>query len=319
MPELFPDNLRTQPFTVFSNMRINNNARLQRFKDSFQSFCDADIPRWIINLRGTHKEAAADFLSAHLAHKLVLTFHESEEGWFPDTRKMLDGIETNYVFYWAEDNICLLKSYILNCLVQEMADMNADTMLYTIYMFGNTNKKFDMVHREYGKNIDIITYDGQAYEIMRLRMKENFLPYTICLPSFFSSTLFKKLVLTDTPMPPEWKNTPFALEKGAGDPLWMPVRTALSKMEIFAAVDDSQTTPGSSLHARGLYPLDVPDRKTMGDLDGGEVSGSFTAPTYTPLPPRPLWIEYVRNMWRNKFDKKSREMFLRHLKTGRNQ
>lgn len=123
-------------------------------------------------------------------------------------------------------------------------------------------------------------------------------------------------------MPPEWKNTPFAIEKRAGDPLWMPLRTALTKMEIFGAVDDSQTTPGSSLSARGLYPLDA-DRKAIGDLDGGEVSGSFTAPTYNPLPPRHVWPEYIRNLRRNrrnkleKFDKKSLKMFLRLLITRR--
>lgn len=185
MTEIFPDGLRAQPFTVFSNMRINNGVRLQRLKVSFLSFREADIPRWIINLRGTHKKAAADFLSENLGDKLVLTFHESGNGWFHDSRKMLDGIETQYIFYWVEDNICLLKSYILNCLVREMAEMSVDMMLYSIYMKGNTNKKYDMLHREYGKNIDVITYDEEAYEFMRLRMEEKFLPYTVCLPSFF--------------------------------------------------------------------------------------------------------------------------------------
>ena len=52
MPEIFPHGLRTQPFTVFSNMRINNEVRLQR-------------------------------------------------GWFACIRKMLDGLETPYVFYWS--------------------------------------------------------------------------------------------------------------------------------------------------------------------------------------------------------------------------
>lgn len=317
--ELRPQGIELLEFTVVSNMRINNEVRLQRLKDSFASFCCADIPKWIINIRGSLKHEAADFLSNALGDKLALSFKESNEGWFFDTRQMLKeaSIDTTYVFYWVEDSICLVKSYILNCIVSEMSAMDAEIMLYTLYMNGNTNKKFYMLPYEQGKNINVIIYDSLAFEVMSLRMEERFLPYTVALPSFFSTALFKKLVWTDTPMPPEWKNTPFAMEKGGGDLKWMPIRTALSKVELFGAVDDNQTTPNSCLSARGLYPVDVPDRKTMGDIDGGEVSGTFTAPVYAPLPPRPLWIEYARNMWRNKFDEKSRGMFIQYIKRSR--
>lgn len=323
MREFFPRNIPLTPFTAISNMRINNHIRLQRFKNSFESFCNADIPRWIINIRGKLKYEAGKFLQHAFTsfpqneekRELILTFFESENGWFFDTRRMLQQvtIDTPYVFYWIEDHVCIVKSYILNCIVNEMFAMNADTMMYTLYMNGNQNKKYDMLKRDHGRNIDVITYDSSALEVMSMRMEEHFLPYCISLPSFFSTELFMRLVMADTPMPPEWKNTPFAMEKGAGDPDWMPLRVALSRYEIFGAIDDDQTTPGSCLSARGLYPVDVADRKAMGALDGGEVSGCFTAPVYTPLPVRPLLIDYFRNMMRHKFDQQSRHKFFSYF------
>lgn len=302
--EMFLANIPSLPFSVVSNMRINNKIRLQRFKDSFASFCDADIPQWTINIRGKMKHEAGDFLNNALAKKdgsnLSLTFFESENGWFYDTRQMLDQkpIDTKYIFYWIEDHICIIKSYILNCLVNEMACMNVDTLLYSFYLNGDMSRRYAMIPREYGKNIDVVNYDLKAFKIMKIRLDGKFLPYTISLPSFFSKDIFMRLLMTDTSMPAGWKNTPFAIEKLAGDPNWMPQRVGLSKFEIFCPIDDNQTTPGSCLIARNLYPCDIPNRKTMMDMDGGETSDYITAPAYSPPPSRPLLIDYFLYIYR---------------------
>jgi hypothetical protein len=62
------------------------------------------------------------------------------------------------------------------------------------------------------------------------------------------------------------KETPFDFEKSSHDVHWLPIRTGLSKQELFASIDDDSIAPGSSLISRGLYPAREP-RKVMGSSE----------------------------------------------------
>jgi len=280
--------LAMQSFCVFSNMRINNKYRLERAKNSFFSFCDADISTFIINIRGDYKKEFGDFLFENLGNKLQLTYYESEEGWFSDTQLMIDGIDTKYLFYWCEDNICLIKSWILNCLVQEMDDMNAEHLMYTIYENGAYYRRYNGVPREEGKNIAVINYDEKARKIMEKTAYGRtslygYAPFIISLPSFFTTELFKRLILSDDEIPPKLKYSSFFVEKDSSLSQWMPMRTAICDMEIFGVIDDNRSTPGTSLIARGLYPCDVDDRRTMWAMDEGVSVDSLPTPLQAPL------------------------------------
>ena len=91
--------------TIFANFRIDNNERYLRMKDSFFSFKDISSDQWVINVRGKYKEKTLAFLKQHLGEKLHSFELDSPQGWFCDSRKMLEIINGDYVFFWIEDHI----------------------------------------------------------------------------------------------------------------------------------------------------------------------------------------------------------------------
>ena len=91
--------------SVFANFRIDSEERLLRMQDSFWSFYEEDIDQWVINIRGDYKKEAGDFLKENLGNELILFELESKMGWFNDSRKMLNAIDTDYVFFWIEDQM----------------------------------------------------------------------------------------------------------------------------------------------------------------------------------------------------------------------
>ena len=91
--------------SVFANFRIDSKERLLRMRDSFDSFCDEDVDKWVVNIRGPLKEEAGEFLRNRLGEKLELFELESKKGWFHDSRKMLNKINSDYVFFWIEDHL----------------------------------------------------------------------------------------------------------------------------------------------------------------------------------------------------------------------
>ena len=48
--------------SVFANFRIDSEERLLRMQDSFWSFYEEDIDKWVINIRGDYKKEAGEFL-----------------------------------------------------------------------------------------------------------------------------------------------------------------------------------------------------------------------------------------------------------------
>ena len=106
--------------TIFANFRIDTDERLQRMKDSFESFRLASIDRWVINARGEFREAAMAFLSEQIGGKLILFSLESGKGWFHDSRQMLVFIQSEYVFFWIEDHICMCGPDKLNTIIKDM-------------------------------------------------------------------------------------------------------------------------------------------------------------------------------------------------------
>ena len=48
--------------TIFGNIYINDKLKLEMLKISCNSFCNANIEKWVLNIRGTYKKQAKDFL-----------------------------------------------------------------------------------------------------------------------------------------------------------------------------------------------------------------------------------------------------------------
>ena len=85
--------------TVFANFHIDNLERLQRMKDSFNSFVKVNPNQYVINIRGKYKYKAGKFLKKKLNKKLQLTYLNSRKGWFNDSRYIAKKITSRYVFF----------------------------------------------------------------------------------------------------------------------------------------------------------------------------------------------------------------------------
>ena len=51
---------------IFANFQIDSEERLLRLKDSYRSFCNADIENWVVNIRGKYKYQAGVYLKNEL-------------------------------------------------------------------------------------------------------------------------------------------------------------------------------------------------------------------------------------------------------------
>ncbi|MFZ2303672.1 MAG: hypothetical protein WAV98_02680 [Minisyncoccia bacterium] len=235
--------------TIFANFYINDEERLLRMKDSFVSFKDIHAEKWVVNIRGRFKEEAMFFLKKYLNEKLISYSLESKKGWFHDTKQMLKDIESDYVFLWLEDHINMIDVRKYQEILDEMEQCNSEYLHYSFFRsedFGTPSEIYKNIEKTELKNTYTFVLDKEKNRLVRGS-------YVISILGFFSKELFKKII-TRPPLL-RWypKQTPLDFEKGDGEPDWLPLNYAISKYELFACIDDGD----SSLQARGLYPKRV--------------------------------------------------------------
>ena len=217
-------------------------------KDSFLSFKDINAEKWVINIRGKFKNEAAFFLKENLNKKLILFELESEEGWFYDTRKMLNVISADYVFFWIEDHVNMVKNYNLyDEIFLELKEHKVDFMPYTF--FGQGQSYYTISKKQ--KRIYTAILNKKTWRIV-LRYSPNL--FILYMGAIFSRDLFNRIVLSDDPYQHcKWpKETPFDFEKTYRDTHWLPLKVAYSFSELFAVIDTDHEC--YSLISRGLYP-----------------------------------------------------------------
>jgi hypothetical protein len=259
--------------TVFANFRIDSEERFLRMQDSFRSFCEADIEIWVVNIRGSLKNEAAEFLKTNLGGRLKLFELESKEGWFHDSRQMLYEINSEYVFFWIEDHLCLSGVNYFNQVVNEMKMLDAEYLLYSAFHQGETLGSYNCMPLFDGETIIKVNYDPKRHLQRTEFIKKNKLicaTFIISCCSILSNKLFKKVVLKKDPLINRWpKETPFDFEKNERDTHWLPMKVAQTKREFFAFIDDDHGRAGNSLIGRGLYPNRVSRESTL------KVRGSY--------------------------------------------
>jgi len=251
--------------TIFANFRIDTDERLQRMKDSFESFGLASIDRWVINARGAFREEAMTFLAERLGEKLIPFSIESGKGWFYDSRQMLGFIQSEYVFFWIEDHICMCGPDQLNAIIKDMKNSEIEYLGYSWFGLGEFLREFDEI---LGKESDTLIGINYGKEVNALR-QQNALrviggqSYIISACGIFSKDLFERILMCKRPLLRRWpKETPFDFEKRWDDEYILPIQYGIPRFEIFAAIDDDNKHPGSSLISRKLYPERV-DRPEM--------------------------------------------------------
>ena len=89
----------TLDLCIFANFFIDNDERFNRMKDSFFSFKDTYPDQWVINIRGSLKFQAANFLKEQLGNKIKIFHLQSNRGWFYDSRVISKFIKSNYIFF----------------------------------------------------------------------------------------------------------------------------------------------------------------------------------------------------------------------------
>lgn len=238
--------------SIFANFFIDTDERFQRMRDSFFSFHQAQVNKWVVNVRGRYSEEVLDFLRLHLCKNLVSYRLHSKEGWFFDTRKMLDVINSDYVLFWLEDHVNLGGVDLLMNIVSDMNKYELDYMLYSFWQRGRLRERYTGVLLQSGSYLDYFEHNVTNNQIIQ----SNLGGYLISAASICRLSLFRRLILADDPVPKRWHiELPFDFEKAPTDEHWLPLRVGILRQELFASIDDDHGEEGSCLISRGLYPL----------------------------------------------------------------
>ncbi len=277
--------------TIFANMRINDEDGLQHLKDSFYSF-DTVSDDWLINIRGTLRMKAVDFLAKELGSKMKLfELLDDSRGWIVNALEMLPYAKHDYLFLWNEDHLNTTSQDEIVKLVKEMGDHGADYCLYSWWMSGKAREAFDVLPVRKGEFIDTVLLTKERW----MQVRANGYPYyLLSLCGIYRKAFFKHLLLKDRRKLPMCytkglyramtlmnrlglkfqqkkyfhlvnkllfhklrrftKEAPFDLEKGPDRTDILPFMIALPKKELFACIDDDLDTPGYQLIKRGKYP-----------------------------------------------------------------
>lgn len=237
--------------TVFANFRIDSEERFLRMQDSFRSFCDADIEKWVINIRGQYKSDAGKFLRDNLGDKLKLFELNSKKGWFYDSRLMMNEICSDYVFFWIEDHVNINRqTNIINNVVSDMKAFNVESLWYSWFFFRKAYRDLSTFESNTIKWFDLDSNNFTKVQAVVPGL------YIVSCTSILKCSFFKKIINTDdNTVAHKWpKETPFEFEKSDEDLHWLPLRCAVLKEELFVSIDDDSKQPGSCLISRGLYP-----------------------------------------------------------------
>ena len=232
--------------TIFANFFIDSEERFLRMKDSLESMKKINVDKYVVNVRGRFASQAFSFIQSNVK-SLSLTSLESSLGWFNDTSKLMNRINSSYVLIWIEDHICTTPESI-NGIVDKMEQCDADILTYSFWQNGKFLERYLGIDQI---DFELITWFDHTNALHDQTNHESFL---ISYPSIMKKDLFQKIV-EDGGKGGRWsKMTPFNFEKTSAETNWLPLRRANPKIELFASIDDDHGVIGSSLQMRGIYP-----------------------------------------------------------------
>jgi hypothetical protein len=239
--------------TIFANFHINNAERLQRMKDSLDSFLKINPNQYVINIRGKFKHKAGKFLQKRLDKKLEVSYFNNKRGWFYDSRYISKKITSKYIFFWLEDHLLISTPKIFKNCLMEMDKYKADQLQYSL--LHNQMRKTWAILPSYkvGKYLTIFNLNSDGCLKMKNKLKRYF--YAISCEQIFEKNFFLKVHFSKKPFLKRWpRHLPFDFEKKSADKISSDIRFALPHNELFAAIDDDHANPGYSLISRKKYP-----------------------------------------------------------------
>lgn len=279
--------------TVFANMMINSEERFEHLKDSFESFKN-ESDDWLINIRGKKREEVNAWLKERLGDRATFfNLTDESRGWEVNSMDMIRHAKHTYVLFWLEDHMYVAPPKHLEEVVREMAAHEADYLQHSWWMNGAYRKYFDQFYRTEGVFVDTVTIGNKEWSMWREQGKQVQL---VSLLGIFKKDFLFRIFRHDRYMLPEtirqwmfrtmaflqrmgiplnqkkWfkrintvlrfklrrqpKSTPHDFEKEPDRYDMLPIRTSVSKRELFACMDDDDDPAHrSSLMTRGLYPV----------------------------------------------------------------
>ena len=239
--------------TIFANFNIDNEVRLQRMVDSFNSFKNIKPDKWVINIRGSKKFQAGQFLKKELRKKLILFYLHTRFGWFHDSKKMIKHINSDYVLIWIEDHVLIADPFYLSSCIAEMKKFNVDQLLHSFFT-KRTRQIFAVLppHKT-GEYITMTKIDNNSSKKIHDKLKiPNF--YIVSLLSIMSKDFFIKIICSSKPYLKRFpRKLPFDFEKISTDKVCPVINHALPNKELFVSIDDDIGENGYSLMSRGVY------------------------------------------------------------------
>ena len=258
--------------SVFANVYIDSGERFLRMRDSFNSIKEGDFDRWYVNVRGSFRSQAVEFLTLQLGSRLELFDLQTRAGWLADSLTMIEDTTSDHFLIWLEDHICVGGSKVLNQVLREMQAFSVDYLMYSFFHNGMELSSFESVLDHVGEAVAVSHYGVTEHHQRLLDSKNLQLTcsrYVVSLPSIISRSLLSKILATP-PTKRRWsKWTPFDFEREPQDVGFLPMIRAVPLRELFASIDDDHGEPGYSLIARGTYPARVPRSRLLNNRRGG--------------------------------------------------
>lgn len=272
-------------YCIFANFKIDSSERLQRMKDSFDSFKSSSISELVINVRGEFKDEAILFLNTQFSGRKSLTKFESSQGWFYDSRNMFQNIQCETIFFWIEDHICQKSPEVINSLVTEIEKSGIDYVEYSWHSNRILNNLIEFHGAQESEQILYFDLNSKSNEFKNECYYREIAryPYLISCAAYFSKSFFSKVLFKNHPLIPRWTIfAPFDFEKRWDDLSFLPFKIGYLKEELFAAIDDDNMFKGSSLISRGLYPERI-TRNQISLLTSGNSHSDDKTSTYLEL------------------------------------
>lgn len=287
--------------TIFANFYIDNEERLQRMKDSFNSFKKIQPLEWIINIRGSYKYKAGEYLKDNISQNISINYLNSIFGWNYDTRKLFKNINGEYILNWIEDHILISEPNLLNNCILEMKNYNIDQLWYSWF---NTSVMKDILivdELHHGKFITSRKLNSLSCAKIREFRKKNGFEKDFCsvsAQSIIKKTFFKKILFSNKPFFKRYpRKTPHDFEKRSKDEITEEIIHAFPNQELFVSIDDDFSCDGYSLISRGLYPNRM-SRKEIAFLENPSTPLRKKIKNIIPKIFLPIVIKFIGYLYR---------------------
>jgi hypothetical protein len=245
-------------FTVFANLRIQSSDRLERLATCLDHLQRAQAQAWVFNIRGACRAEAAQLVREKAPCEFRVSHLESEAGWFHDTSRLLEEVRSEFVVFAIEDHFLMANPLTLERTVREMHDLAIDHLEYSWHPRVHPSQLMQGMSPVEGEFTLSATLDvasnAQRHRNYLAHLGYGGSVYIISLCSIMRTELFRKVCRSQHPDRRRFNvMAPFDAERSGCDIDLLPIRIAHPKIELFAALDDDNIHPGSSLHQRGLY------------------------------------------------------------------